>query len=1196
MQLDNVQDIINTPEDQKFVSQKGITLKDAYQLTSWYPTKNHNKYLADANPPAQNHKGYLLADKYITYNQTPEYFKRKISTYKAASKSHNRSYLNLNISSNQKKIISSKHSPLKNSKMSHLKQFFMTNSRNELQGYSMEQDETAATTQKKMTSNDSNVTQDLHKSKSSTLDLKKNDCELEPIHQCSNMPIRSNSLLNKHVSLMFENQTNQSQKTEKNRRSLQVCPMIKNSKEPQENFPVNKRPTERSYVEAFDLTDIAKPQRVSKNVSVPRKKLYINDGNKINKSLDNRQILQINTSTAPLRQMPRHAMSMSLPQPTKTTQEALMHKKSTQHRMFGTVRNSNAELPKNSRQNAAVNANIAKLKGADRRSNVSMISDCSARTEVHNIYPESDFQPILDLKGQPKPDEDRNHFKKKSKNEDLETPTKLIDKLQLYELFDNQVFVKNLLQVKTIEQKLSFIDKMVNIREKNIRFKQKNSVNKIEQLLRKFIGNLKQAVSKRRQEKHQIANYFLFNELTQKTFDKRRSLKMAAIGGLTKPGKINGEDEANNSSLIPSVYFKDDDLKKKLQDYKPIQQSKQQSSIEAGSLVDESLFQGNGGETPRKVIKSVDEIYDDFEKSYPDIKKKHNNSEKQDNMDYSYMNDDIDKRLETIEEDDDLCISGDKSIGQIPSSKDLGNINDKDNNTEEVLAPTDKVFKKEHRFSSPDINSSGLITNKNNIKILHEKKESEKNDLLEIVGKFTNSISKPNRSSPNSWSKQQRLTKDMDIVSNLKDFSENLRKSEINQPNSLKSTQTKERKRSVVSRSSILIQNKKADLHKYQEILNSKNKEVINSIKNHCIRTNKNQIRGIIIEFLLEYPEARNIFLGDNDGKKQIDSPRLLKKKMQTYILKRTKQKDVIGSSLRKAFATKEYKKQIDIQKKTKLRKEKQDPAHQGYNFLDEDFDVFDQIQAKENLTYDLISFIFKTNSDFIIDNFMSLDKIPGYTSHLLTHFEELYKMAYISAVKEKKLEKVPKKNYMEPFENINRKAHILTKSSVALEDITDGGKPVKPVRNGRIIYFPHNMVKFKRIYSRFADSQSCIKALARADTNIDKNKEHVSNLEDRELKIQEDLRFDKEINEHLLYNGDRIKSEGSMGDVDELKYDALYTKSIVLRKKMDMLRVLSISENGRAICVLNKLAEELTELSDQISLTFCKFLRLSNK
>ena len=64
----------------------------------------------------------------------------------------------------------------------------------------------------------------------------------------------------------------------------------------------------------------------------------------------------------------------------------------------------------------------------------------------------------------------------------------------------------------------------------------------------------------------------------------------------------------------------------------------------------------------------------------------------------------------------------------------------------------------------------------------------------------------------------------------------------------------------------------------------------------------------------------------------------------------------------------------------------------------------------------------------------------------------------------------------------------------------------------------------------------------------------------------------------------DHNKSHESLGDVDELRYETLYTKSIVLRRKLDALESLAVGQKGKVTQILNKLAVELSELCGQIN------------
>jgi hypothetical protein len=136
------------------------------------------------------------------------------------------------------------------------------------------------------------------------------------------------------------------------------------------------------------------------------------------------------------------------------------------------------------------------------------------------------------------------------------------------------------------------------------------------------------------------------------------------------------------------------------------------------------------------------------------------------------------------------------------------------------------------------------------------------------------------------------------------------------------------------------------------------------------------KIKYLMREFLLKFPDARTIFLGETQTQKIIDSPRLLKKRMEVYIAKREDRFKAIGNIMTMAKGNlKRFK-----PNKKKLKKivgsrydylshfPDSKKTHQG--ILGEEFDIFDLIHAREHLTNDLVKFLLKFNDSEMIATF----------------------------------------------------------------------------------------------------------------------------------------------------------------------------------------------------------------------------------
>ena len=112
----------------------------------------------------------------------------------------------------------------------------------------------------------------------------------------------------------------------------------------------------------------------------------------------------------------------------------------------------------------------------------------------------------------------------------------------------------------------------------------------------------------------------------------------------------------------------------------------------------------------------------------------------------------------------------------------------------------------------------------------------------------------------------------------------------------------------------------------------------------------RTKIYGLIKDFLLKFPEARNIFLGNSQSDKIINSPRLLKKRMAVFVEKREKRYQYIGimmsgvEKIKKKFRIRKNISRKPCLKNTKYgylkHFEKAEKKHTCV--LDSDFDIFD--------------------------------------------------------------------------------------------------------------------------------------------------------------------------------------------------------------------------------------------------------------
>lgn len=136
------------------------------------------------------------------------------------------------------------------------------------------------------------------------------------------------------------------------------------------------------------------------------------------------------------------------------------------------------------------------------------------------------------------------------------------------------------------------------------------------------------------------------------------------------------------------------------------------------------------------------------------------------------------------------------------------------------------------------------------------------------------------------------------------------------------------------------------------------------------------KIKYLMREFLLKFPEARTIFLGETQTQKIIDSPRLLKKRMEVYIAKRQDRFEAIGNIMTMAKGTLKKFKPIEKKRKKVVDSRFDYLSHfpgakkMHQSILSEEFDIFDLIWAREHLTNDLVKFLLKFNDPEVINSF----------------------------------------------------------------------------------------------------------------------------------------------------------------------------------------------------------------------------------
>jgi hypothetical protein len=212
--------------------------------------------------------------------------------------------------------------------------------------------------------------------------------------------------------------------------------------------------------------------------------------------------------------------------------------------------------------------------------------------------------------------------------------------------------------------------------------------------------------------------------------------------------------------------------------------------------------------------------------------------------------------------------------------------------------------------------------------------------------------------------------------------------------------------------------------------------------------------------------------------------------------------------------------------------------------------------------------FIIGNNDQEVLKNFLAIDKNKGYTRHLLTSFENIQKFIHEAAYNAAQRDKIFKEDLtieqkFEKKHNIKSKVFDNSKSHQIPQSLPQ-----------QLTYQPVSTRKFKAKFLEFWNEEDYCKlteqpgkvAKAMGDQGPEKasfdnqnganwRKRQVTNLDKNfEVNLIDKLRFMKENLDRKLGNIDGNKSDDTMGDVEELRYDSLYAKSMVLRRKMNIL------------------------------------------
>jgi hypothetical protein len=212
--------------------------------------------------------------------------------------------------------------------------------------------------------------------------------------------------------------------------------------------------------------------------------------------------------------------------------------------------------------------------------------------------------------------------------------------------------------------------------------------------------------------------------------------------------------------------------------------------------------------------------------------------------------------------------------------------------------------------------------------------------------------------------------------------------------------------------------------------------------------------------------------------------------------------------------------------------------------------------------------FIIGHNDQEVLKSFLEFDENKGYTRHLLTSFANIQKFIHEAAYKAAQRDKIFKQD-LPLHQKFEKNHNIKCKVSDKPQSLQNSQPPEQ-----QLTYQPVSTRKFKAKFLEYwneedycelteqpgkvtkangdsrpgnatFDSQNGANYRKRQVTNLDKN---------FEVNLIDKLRFIRENLDGKMVNIDGNKSDDTMGDVDELRYDSLYAKSMVLRRKMNIL------------------------------------------
>ena len=746
---------------------------------------------------------------------------------------------------------------------------------------------------------------------------------------------------------------------------------------------------------------------------------------------------------------------------------------------------------------------------------------------------------------------------------------KLIENMQLCEIFDKNKFLQNLKKLPSTNEKKDFIDIIVCLRTLNKKYGNEFKMSRVEPMLRRFVRNLKENVKIQKEERNQKLRYYFLNEF--KDLGSRKNSQMSSNPII----KIFKNQNTSHKKI---------DIKVCKKNTQPLIKPSKNITAEMSNAL-HTIIESQDDETLKNDKIFLNSIYDlILKKTYQRRGPSNSNEE---NLGNKF---DKNSKFKRRTSDTPIYYNENTAYNEILRSKKsysvCGNYNpDQFFNNNEVIEMRyipEKSIKNESSVqknpSLHNIENFEFIKVEQGNSLTKKASKSVMGALDKIILKqniINNSETKRNSiefgSNKNIVSQAQRLKvvrKSVDLCSNQTNNTENIlinNSKEMYLPNNNQEDETKSSK----DAKGFTIHRRKVD----------------------------DEIR----EFLMKYPEAKSKIVGNNFGKTSIASPRLIKKRMANFVNKSEKRFQNLNNILIKGAQIESKKEEENRHKKGRKTsvscsknpfKNYQPKKNLISNktIFGSEFKLIDIINAKQTLTYDLMKFLLQNNDKKTISTFQQLDKTKAYTNHLLDNFEEVFEIAdkfarkdYQKTKLQKTGQKIPEKMTKNISYNFNK---IMLPSS-------------ENHINNQIKYQTSTVRNFKNLFHKNYSNEDFFNVTGQNLTccnqkNMNSKRRSVT-LRDfkgitqgvlrtthQERVSVSKIQFAKNNIEKGLICEDN-ESDNSMGDVDELKYDNLYTRSVVLRSKLDKLLAMNIGEKGILIEVLKALVEELADLSDQI-------------